>query len=133
MTRHRPATPPLTWRRPMAGWWRRHPAHRRYMLREASALFLAAYALVLLAGLVALLRGEAAYAAWRAMLATPWSVALHALALPFVGYHALTWFQVMPKTLPPLPVAPRHITNAGLLLSALLSLALLAAVWVAGA
>jgi fumarate reductase subunit C len=104
------------------------------MLREASALCLAAYALVLLAGLVALWRGEPAWLAWRAALATPLSVALHALALPVVAYHALTWFQVLPKTLPTLPPAwtPRRITAAALALSAGLSLALLGLVWSLG-
>jgi len=116
----------------MGGWWRRTPAYRRYMLREASALFVTASALLLLAGLACLLRGEAAYAAWRALLASPVSIGLHALALPFLAYHAVTWFQVMPKTAPPLPFAPRWITVAGLALSALLSLALLVALWWVG-
>jgi fumarate reductase subunit C len=51
------------------------------------------------------------------------------LALVVVAYHALTWFQVMPKTAPALPVAPRVITAAGLGASFVASLALLA--WLA--
>lgn len=129
MSRHQPATPRRSWRQPTAGWWRRHPVYLRYMLREASALFLTAYALLLLAGLVCLQRGESAYAAWRALLDTPWSIGAHALALGFVAYHALTWFQVMPKTAPPLPVPARVITLAGMVLSAVLSLALLGWLW----
>jgi len=116
----------------MGGWWRRRSVHRRYMLREASALCITAYALLLLAGLVCLQRGEAAYAAWRALLGTPWSIGLHALALPLIAYHAITWFQVMPKTAPRLAVPPRWITLGGLALSALLSLALLVALWWVG-
>lgn len=131
MSRYTPPKPHPAWQQPMAGWWRRRPVHRRYMLREASALFVTAYALLLLAGLLCLQQGEAAYAAWRALLATPWSIALHGLALPFLVYHAITWFQVMPKTAPPGPIPPQRITRAGLALSALLSLALLAALaWV---
>ena len=132
MSRYKPPMPHPAWQRPMTGWWRRRAVHRRYMLREASALFVTAYAVLLLAGLACLLRGEAAYAAWRALLASPVSIGLHALALPFLAYHAVTWFQVMPKTAPPLPFAPRWITLAGLALSALLSLALLVALWWVG-
>lgn len=129
MSRYKPATPHPAWQRPTAGWWRRNPYFMRYMLREASALFLTAYALLLLAGLACLARGEAAYNAWRALLDTPVSIGLHVLALLFVAYHALTWFQVMPKTAPRLPVPARVITLAGLALSAVLSLVLLAWVW----
>jgi fumarate reductase subunit C len=116
MSRYKPATPHPSWQRPMAGWWRRRSAHRWYMLREVSALFIAAEALLLLAGLLCPQRGEAAFAAWRAVLGSPWSIGLHALALPFVAYHAITWFQVMPKTAPALPIAPRWITLGGLAL-----------------
>ena len=106
----------------MAGWWRRRAVHQRYMLREASALFVTAYALLLLAGLACLLRGEAAYSAWRALLASPVSIGLHMLALPFLVYHAVTWFQVMPKTLPPLPLPAPFVTAAGVVATLLLSL-----------
>jgi fumarate reductase subunit C len=129
MSRYKPARPHPAWRRPTAGWWRRNPYFLRYMLREASALFLTAYALLLLAGLACLQHSAAAYGAWRALLDSPVSIGLHGLALVFVAYHALTWFQVMPKTAPPLPVPARVLTLAGLALSVLLSLALLALLW----
>jgi fumarate reductase subunit C len=128
MSLPRPA--PRSHVRPMAGWWRKNPYFMRYMVREGSAVFLSAYALVLLVGLWRLSQGEAAFEAWRAALATPLSLGLHALALLIVCYHAFTWFQVMPKTAPRLPVAPRLITAAGLVLSALLSvLILLVLLW----
>jgi fumarate reductase subunit C len=130
MSRHRSTG--KTCVRPMAGWWRRNPYFGRYMLREASALALTAYALVLLAGLASLARGEAAFEAWRAMLATPLSIGLHALALPLLAYHSLTWFQVMPKTAPRLPVAPGLITAGGLAASAVLSLLILTLIGWAG-
>lgn len=110
----------------MRGWWRRNPFFVRYMLREASALFLTGYALSWLFGLYRLSQGAAAYEAWRQALAAPWAVALHALALLFVGYHTWTWFQVMPKTLPALPVPPRVVSAAGVAATVLLSLLLLA-------
>lgn len=111
MSRLKPAA--RTYVRPMAGWWRKNPWFVRYMVREGSALFLAAYALVLLAGLACLVQGEAAFNAWRAVLATPVSVGLHLVAVVLVAYHSVTWFQVMPKTAPRLPFDPRRITWAG--------------------
>jgi len=127
MSRHRSTASGYV--RPMAGWWRRNPYFLRYMAREGSALALTAYALVLLAGLACLAQGEAAYERWRALLTTPLSIVLHLLALALVAYHALTWFQVMPKTAPRLPFAPGLITAAGLAASAALSLLLVA--WLA--
>ncbi len=123
MSRHH--TTARTHVRPMTGWWRRNPHFARYMVRESSALAVVAYALVLLAGLVCLVRGEAAFEAWRSLLATPLSITLHVLALPLLVYHSLTWFQVMPKTLPKLPFAPSVITAGGLLLTVMLSLLIL--------
>ena len=127
MSRLKPAA--RTYVRPMSGWWRKNPFFARYMLREASALFLSAYALVLLTGLYRLTQGEAAFEAWRASLATPLSIAFHVLALMFVAYHALTWFQVMPKTAPRLPFDARLLTAGGLVLATALSVGLLAVLW----
>lgn len=124
MRYRRPAT--RAYVRPMAGWWRRSPQFRRYMLREASAVFLVAYALVLLLGLVRLAQGEAAFEAWRSALGAPLSILWHVLALAMVAYHSVTWFLVMPKTMPRLPLPPAWITGAGLALAGLLTAAVLA-------
>ena len=114
-----------TYRRPMTRWWARNPWFLRYMIREGSAVLLSAYALVLLAGLACLAQGPAAYDAWRALLATPVSILLHWVALLLVGYHAITWFKVMPKTAPGLRIDPNWITVGGLTASLCLSALLL--------
>ena len=98
-----------TYVRPMQGWWRRNPYFVRYMIREGSAVFLALYALILLHGLNRLTQGEAAWDAWRAMLANPWYILFHWLALLTVGYHAYTWWKVSPKTAPDLRVGGRPV------------------------
>lgn len=117
--------------RPMSWWWTKHPYFVRYMIREGSAIFLALFALELLAGLGCLAWGPGAYAAWRAWLDTPIAVGLHSLALAVVLYHSVTWFQVMPKTAPKLPIDPRLIVRGGLAASAALSLLiLLSLLWV---
>jgi fumarate reductase subunit C len=100
--------------RSMDGWWRRDPFFVRYMIREASAVFLSAYALVLLWGLAALARGAAAYDAWRAALASPLSILFHLCALALVSYHAYTWWKVSPKTMPPLRLRGREIPQAAI-------------------
>ena len=95
--------------RPMQGWWRRNPFYVRYMIREASSVFLAIYTVVLLVGLARLAQGEAAYEAWRAALTSFGSVVFHLLALLTVGYHAYTWWKVAPKTAPDIRIAGRPL------------------------
>jgi fumarate reductase subunit C len=101
-----------TFVRPMQGWWRKNPFFVRYMIREASSVFLAIYAVILLVGLLRLSQGEAAYDAWRAALTSPFSILFHWLALLTVGYHAYTWWQVAPKTAPDIRIAGRPIPEA---------------------
>ena len=120
--------------RPMNGWWRRDPFFVRYMIREATALMVALYALVLLAGTLCLARGEAAWNAWLALLRTPASILLHLLMLVAMVYHAYSWFEIMPKTLPALyiggtRVAGTTITRLGLLAAALAALVTLGVAW----
>ena len=98
-----------TFIRPMEGWWRKNPFFVRYMIREASSVFLAIYAVILLVGLLRLTQGEAAYEAWRAALTSPVSILFHWLALLTVGYHAYTWWKVAPKTAPDILIAGRPI------------------------
>ncbi|MBI3715071.1 MAG: fumarate reductase subunit C [Betaproteobacteria bacterium] len=119
--------------RPMDAWWLRDAFFVRYMLREATALFVVAYALVLLAGVICLAGGPAAYAAWLRALATPWSIALHVLLLLVFLYHTWSWFRIMPKTMSLiLPngrrLSPALITGAGLLAATVLCIGLFMAV-----
>ena len=96
------------------GWWRRDPFFMRYMAREASAIFLAVYTVILLVGLVRLSQGAAAYEAWRAALAQPLAIVFHGIALLAVAYHAYTWWKVMPKTLPMLHAGGQRISELAL-------------------
>jgi len=122
------AHPPYV--RPMKGWWRRDPFFVRYMAREATALAVAAYAVVLAVGVFRLAQGEAAWNGWVAALGTPWSLAFHALLLVAMAVHAKSWFEIMPKTMPPMPVPASTITRAGWAAAFVASLVLLAlAAW----
>jgi fumarate reductase subunit C len=114
----------------MDGWWRRDPFFIRYMIREGTAVFVVAYAAVLLLGVIRLAQGESEYERWLTALRSPWSIAFHLVLLVGLVYHTWSWFQIMPKTMPPISVGgkkvqPAVITATGLAAAALVSLALL--------
>ena len=104
--------------RPVAGWWRR-PMYRTYMMREATCVFVGAYALVLLVGLVRLAQGPGPWNAWVQALRAPLALGFHALVVLALAYHAVTWFLILPKTMAPPALAgravpPRAIAGVGL-------------------
>lgn len=100
------------YRRPMTGWWLKTPAFRHYMLREVTSFFVAAYSLALLGGTIALARGEAAWTAWIAAMKAPTAIVFHVVVLVFMIIHAWSWFGVMPKTMPPIRLCRRRLSNA---------------------
>jgi len=102
----------------MDGWWKRDAYFMRYMAREVTAVFVAAYAVVLLAGLVRLSQGEAAFNGWLQYLKTPWMLVFHVIVLATFVYHTWSWFKIMPKTMPIMfiggkRVQPGTITGTG--------------------
>jgi fumarate reductase subunit C len=120
--------------RSMDGWWRRDPFFRRYMAREVTAFFVAAYALLLLFGLLKLAQGPIAFDDWLQTLRSRWSIALHLVLLLVLLYHTYSWFEIMPKTMPPVVVgghrlAARTITGLGLAAAAVASVLVLAIAW----
>ena len=98
--------------RPMTGWWKRDPYFMRYMWREATALGVAAYAVILAVGLMRLSQGETAWNAWVAALKSPLSIALHAVLLMCMFIHAKSWFEIMPKTMPSLHVGGKRVAGS---------------------
>jgi fumarate reductase subunit C len=118
----------------MKGWWRRNPFFMRYMIREATALAVAAYAVVLAVGVLRLAQGEGAWQGWLQALRSPLSIALHLLLLAALVSHAKSWFEIMPKTLPFIVVRGQRlqastITRSGWTATGLASLLLLALAW----
>lgn len=105
--------------RSMDGWWMRDAYFIRYMAREVTAVFVAAYAVILLFGLVRLSQGEAAFNGWLQYLKTPWMLAFHVIVLAVFCYHTWSWFNIMPKTMPIMfvggkRVQPGTITGIGI-------------------
>ena len=121
--------------RPMTSWWRRDPFFMRYMVREATAVAVAVYAVVLAVGLVRLAQGEAAWNGWLAAVRSPLGVLLHVVLLVAFVVHAKSWFEIMPKTMPAIVVGGQRvagstITRAGWAATVLASIALLVlALW----
>ena len=120
--------------RPMSGWWRKNPWFVEYMVHEGTALFVAAYALILLASVYMLGNGEAAWNRWREFLVSPLSIVMHAVLMIAFLYHAWTWFKVMPKTLPFIRMGGWRVPDAaiigiGVAAAVILSAALFAWVW----
>jgi len=116
--------------RSMDGWWKRDPYFLKYMAREVTAVFVMAYAVVLLVGLVRLSQGQAAWDGWLAALKSPLSLLFHLVLLATFVYHTWSWFNIMPKTMPVLfvggkRVAPGTITTAGLVAAVVACLAVL--------
>lgn len=82
------------------GWWLRQPRYVRYMMREISALFIGAYALVLIVALFQLSQGEAAYETFLTVAEGPVGLIFAVITMIFAIYHTYTWFQVTPKAMP---------------------------------
>lgn len=120
--------------RSMQGWWRKNPYFVEYMVHEGTALFVAAYALVLLVGLIRLAQGEDTWSGWLSAMGHPLALVFHGLALIAISYHSYTWFKIMPKTVPPIVVggkrlSPTAITGGGLAAVAVATLGVFALFW----
>lgn len=112
--------------RPMGRWYLRRAYLFRYTLRELTAVFVLVFALILLAGLAALVAGPAAWADFLGLLSHPLMIGLHALLLLAALYNSITWFLVAPKAMPAIfigtrPLSGRVITLAHLLVFAIVS------------
>jgi fumarate reductase subunit C len=110
-------------------WWTRNPFYLWYMAREVSSVLIVIYALVLLTGLFRLYQGQVPFEAWQAAHRSPLALGFHLITVVFVAYHAWTWFKVMPKTLPRIPVPDKLVVIGACAASVVLSFILFVAVW----
>ena len=118
----------------MDGWWKKNPHYVEYMIHEGTALFVAAYALTLLFGLVRLDQGEAAWNGWLEAMKSPLSLICNVAFLVAIVYHAFTWFKLFPLTMPPIiingkRVEPCVVVGSGWAAAIVAALALLGLVW----
>ena len=120
--------------RSMDGWWKKNPFFVEYVIHESTALFVLAYAVTLLVGLVRLGQGEAAWNGYLAALQSPLALVFHLALLVAIAYHTYTWFKIMPITLPPIRVggeklSPCAIITGGLTAAVVAGLGLIVLVW----
>ncbi len=86
-------------RRVSVWWWLENRSYAGFVLRELSSVFVAFFAIVSLWQVRAVVRGPEAYAQFLARLQSPWFLVLHGVALVFVLFHAITWFNLAPKAM----------------------------------
>jgi len=89
------------WYRPHVSvyWWLGEWRYLRFILRELSSVFVAAFVIVTLLELRALRNGPEAYARFEHRLATPVAIALSTISFFFVLFHTITWFNLAPSAM----------------------------------
>ena len=97
--RYTPYHPRWYRRRVSVWWWLQSRSYTGFVLRELTSVFVAFFALVLLWQIRALGRGPEAYARVLARLRSPLFVTLDLVALAFVLFHSITWFNLAPKAM----------------------------------
>jgi fumarate reductase subunit C len=80
-------------------WWLKRWAYLKFILREASSVFVAWFVVVTLLQVSAIARGPAEYAASQEWLRSPFILALNVVSFFFVLFHAITWFNLAPKAM----------------------------------
>jgi fumarate reductase subunit C len=80
-------------------WWLHRGPYRAFILRELSSLFVAWSVVFLLLLVHAVSRGEGDYRDFLDWAASPGFVVLNVVALFFVVFHAVTWFNLAPQAM----------------------------------
>jgi len=80
-------------------WWLSRWVYFKFILREASSVFVAWFVVLTLLQIRALARGPADYAEFGHWLQNPLVLALNIVSLFFVIFHAVTWFSLAPKAM----------------------------------
>ena len=103
-------------------WWLARWPYRIFLARELSAVFMAAYMVILLVLVTKVHDGQAAFDDYLDVLQSPFMIAFHVVALLFSLLHTVTFFQAMPKGMPmqigeeklsdPLMIGPLYVALA---------------------
>jgi fumarate reductase subunit C len=80
-------------------WWLERWSYSKFILRELSSVFVAWFVIMTLLQISALKRGPADYVEFERWLRNPILVALNAISVLFVVFHAVTWFNLAPKAM----------------------------------
>jgi fumarate reductase subunit C len=99
LAHHTPYHPKWYRRRMPVLWWLKDRAYVKFVLRELTSVFVAFFALLSLWQLRALAQGPDAYAQFLARLKTPFFLTVDIVALVFVLFHTITWFNLTPTAM----------------------------------
>jgi fumarate reductase subunit C len=89
------------WHRPRMSvfWWVRRRSYLVFVIRELSSVFVAWSVVFLLLLVRAVGQGGAEYQRFLDRSASPWMLALNIVALAFVVFHTITWFNLAPQAM----------------------------------
>jgi len=89
------------WYRPRMSvfWWVGRRSYLIFVLRELSSVFIAWSVVFLLLLVHAVGQGGVEYQRFLDRSSNPWMLALNAVALAFVVFHAITWFSLAPQAM----------------------------------
>src|SRR5207245_4729622 len=97
---HYTAYHPRWYRRRMSvWWWLKDVAYTKFVVRETTSVFVAFFAMLYLWQLRSVAQGPDAYARSLARLKTPLFLTLDIVALVFVLFHTITWFNLTPTAM----------------------------------
>jgi len=82
-------------------WWVRRRSYLLFVLRELSSVFVAWSVVYLLLLVNAVRLGEDQYREFLDWSSRPWPLVLNIVALLFLAFHAVTWFNLTPKAVAP--------------------------------
>ena len=86
-------------RRMSVWWWLKDVAYTKFVLREMTSVFVAFFATLYLWQLRSVALGPEAYARSMARLKTPLFLILDIVALVFVLFHTISWFNLTPTAM----------------------------------
>ena len=92
----KPYTRPIS----RTGWWTTSSRYRDYMAREVTCVFIGAYTMMLVWGLMRLSQGEVMWNHFVEGIGHWTWMPFHILCFGFALYNTITWFQVTPKAMP---------------------------------
>lgn len=86
-------------RRVSVWWWLQKAVYTKFVLRELTSLFVAYFALLGLWKLRAVAAGPEAYTTFLARMKNPLWIFINSVALLFLLFHAITWFNLAPRAM----------------------------------
>jgi len=81
-------------------WWLEQRQYLKFILRELSSVFVAIFVVETLFQLQALKAGPESYAEFQQFSQSPAVIIVNIIALLFVVFHSITWFNLAPSAMP---------------------------------